>query len=137
MPWSTSGREAIWRTSSSWPGPPELEPCRCSPLINAFLAMRACSFSVLTSRQQSRPQSTDHPIALHDQQESEAPGEPRRLEAGPSIGHQRLKPWINRHPRQDALVLNEHLSRQLRQARITLSAERQIMQHLPGTLLQN
>ena len=63
--------------------------------------------------------------------------EPRRLEAGPSEGHQCLKPWINRHPGQDALLLNEHLSRQLRQARITLSAERQIIQHLPGILLQS
>ena len=63
--------------------------------------------------------------------------EPRRLKAAPSIGHQRLKPRINRHPGQDALLLNENLSRQLRQAWIALSAERQIIQHLPGILLQS
>ena len=99
--------------------------------------MRACSFSMLTSRQQRRPQSIEVLIGRRDQQESEGPGEPRRLEAGPSIGHQCRKPRINRHPRQDALPLNEHLSRQLRQAWITLSAERQIIQHLPETLLQS
>ena len=66
---------------------------------------------------------------------------PLRSPAGwklsPSEGHQCLKPRINRHAGQDVLLLNEHLRRQLRQARITLSAERQIIQHLPRELLQS
>ncbi len=61
-------------------------------------------------------------------------GSPARLLA--SEGNERLDRWINRHGLGSCLLLEQNLGRQLRKPWPAPAAERQIIQHLPGELLQ-